>query len=307
MPRHVWPLGLLLLSAVACDLTEVQLVDFAEVFVAEVYVTVGETPPENRLRAFIHGTAPGSAPSTQTYDDALVTVTDGAGVAASMGLTAIDACAAVRPEGSTGSCFAADAITARGYEGGERLTLEIVLADGRSLSGETRIPGQFDVDGISIACRLPPNTRLPLVWTRSDSAWAYLSEAIILGLPAALASEGIEAPDTVDLLGLSISESDTTVSFPNELGIFDRFDLAQDLAVRLQRGLPEDAEAEVAITAVDRNYTNWVRGGNFNPSGAVRVGSLIGDGAGVFGSAVTRSFTVYSTSDPSVAPPCVGP
>jgi hypothetical protein len=299
--------GFGVVALAGCELTEVTLVDFADVVVAEVYVTVEEAPADNQLRAFLHGTAPGSAPSSATFDDAQVTVTDGDGAAAALGLTAIDACATVMPEGATGSCFAADAVLAASYEPGEPLQLDVVLSDGRSLSGSTRIPGAFAVDGVSDVCLVAPDTRLPLAWTPSDSAWAYINEAYMLGLPAALASEGIEAPDTLYLLGLSISESDTTVSFPDEFGVFDRFDLDQDLAVRLQEGLPEGASSEVTISAVDRNYTNWVRGGNFNPSGAVRISSLVGDGAGVFGSAVTRRFTVVSSTDPMVGPPCSGP
>lgn len=188
--------------------------------------------------------------------------------------------------------------------GGEALSIAVALADGRSLTGSTRIPGAFLVDGVGAGCRLPPDTRLPLSWSPSDSAWAYLSEALILGLPDALAAEGIQAEDSLYLLGLSISQSDTTVVFPSEFGVFERFDLDQDLAVRLQQGLPEGASADVAITAVDRNYVNWVRGGSFNPSGAVRVSSLVGDGLGVFGSAVTRRFTVVSTADSTAGPPC---
>jgi hypothetical protein len=236
-----------------------------------------------------------------------VTITDGNGVASVLAQTSIAECAAVRPENSNGSCFAADVALASGYQPGASLGLEVVLPDGRALSGTTRIPGDFAVDGASGTCRIPPDTRLPLRWSRSDSAWAYLSEALILGLPAALASEEIEAPDSVYLLGLSISEADTTVVFPSQFGVFDRFDLERDLAVRLQEGLPAGASAEVAITAVERNYVNWVRGGNFNPSGAVRVSSLVGDGSGVFGAAVTRRFDVVSTTDAGSGPPCSGP
>ena len=296
-------LPILALAQAGCELTEATIVDFADVIVAEVYVTVAEQPVDNSLRAFLHGTEPGSEPGSKTFDDARVTVT-GDAVSVVLGLAPVDDCAAVRPEGTTGSCFVAAGAVAATYEPGETLMLGVELADGRALSGSTTIPGAFALDGVMGTCRVVPDTRLPLMWSRSDSAWAYLSEASIVGLPGALAAEGIEAPDTVFLVGLSISASDTTISFPNEFGVFDRFDLDRDLAVRLQEGLPEGATAEVAITAVDRNYTNWLRGGNFNPSGAVRVASLVGDGSGVFGSAVTRRFTAVSSSDPGLAPLC---
>lgn len=298
--------AVLALGSSGCELTDVTLVDLPDVVVAEVYATVADAPTDNRLRAFLHGTEGGSAPSSARFDDATVTVTDGDGAAWTLGLSVVDDCVGSRPEGSDGSCFAADAVLASSLEAGEALTLDVILADGRRLRGATRIPGAFVVENVAATCRVDPDTRLPLRWSRSDSAWAYVSEASITGLPEALASEGIEAPDTVHLLGLSISESDTTVVFPNEFGVFDRFDLDADLTVRLQDGVPEGVTADVAITAVDRNYVNWVRGGSFNPSGAVRVSSLVGDGSGVFGSAVTRRFTIVATADTAAAPPCRG-
>jgi hypothetical protein len=60
----------------------------------------------------------------------------------------------------------------------------------------------------------------------------------------------------------------------------------------------------VAITAVERNFVNWVRGGSFNPSGTVRVSSIVGDGSGVFGAASTRRFTLISSTDPTMGPLC---
>src|SRR5690606_38046307 len=114
-------------------------------------------------------------------------------------------------------------------------------------------------------------TPFEIHWTSSEGAWAYVNETTITGLADALAPEGIEADDPLYLLGLSISGADTTIVFPSEFGVFDRFDLDQDLAVRLQRGLPDGTEAAVSIAAVERNYVNWARGGSFNPSGQVRV------------------------------------
>jgi len=281
--------------AAGCDLTEVAIVDFSDIVVAEVYVTIGDTPSQNSLRAFIHGTAPGTAPSSQAYNDAVVTVTDAAGADHVLPITVASECIESRPATALGSCFVASPSVASAVQAGDVLALEITLGDGRVLSGRTRIPGTFGLTrAISGFCRIPPDVLMPLSWSPSDSAWAYVSEALILDLPGALAAEGIEAPDSLSLLGLSISQSDTTVVFPSEFGIFDRFDLDRDLAVRLQEGLPAGSRADVAITAVDRNYVNWVRGGSFNPSGTVRVSSVTGDGNGVFGSAVTRRFTVLA-------------
>jgi hypothetical protein len=237
----------------------------------------------------------------------VVAVSNSAGFTATLAPGPLSSCVASRPEESDGSCFVAGPGLALSLRAGELLRVEVRLSDGRRLSGSTNVPGDFALSGIGPAgCRLPPDTRLPFVWSRSDDASAYISEASITGLPEALASEGIETPDTLHLLGLSISESDTTVSFPDEVGVFDRFDLDRDLAVRLQGGLPEGTRADVAITAVDRNYVNWVRGGGFNPSGVVRISSLFGDGSGVFAAAVTRRFPIVSSFDTTVGATCPG-
>jgi hypothetical protein len=296
----------LLAPLAGCDLTEVELADLSDVLVAEVYVTLSDQPADSRVRAFIHGTGGGAPPSSQAFDDATVTVTDDDGTQWPLALSVVADCVRTRPEGSQGSCFVASSGLTASLRPGEALEVRVALSDGRALTGETRMPGAFALAGVTTgaACRATPDTRVPRQWTLAEGASAYVSEAFITGLPAALAGEGIEAPDTVYLLGLSISETDTTVEFPNEFGVFERFDLDRDLAVRLQDGLPGGARAGVAITAVERNYVNWVRGGDFNPSGQVRSSSLTGDGSGVFGAAVTRQFEVVSTTDPSAGPPC---
>jgi hypothetical protein len=60
--------------------------------------------------------------------------------------------------------------------------------------------------------------------------------------------------------------------------------------------------ADVTIAAADRNYVNWERGGNFNPSGLIRVASIRGDGTGTFGSMVTHRVVIHV--GPSTLPGC---
>lgn len=298
--------GLATVAAVsaACDLTDVDIVDIGPEVVAEIYVTVGDTPSENTLLAFVHGNEAGGAPSSAAFDDAVITVTDDEGADFVLALDLVEECVVNGPDDVGGSCFTADAALTSSIVPGDSVGVRVVLADGRTLAGATALPEAFQIDGVGTTCRVPPDTLVPLAWTRATGAWAYVSETLILGLDDALSGEGIEAPDSLQLLGLSISESDTTIVFPSEFGIFDRFDLDRDLAVRLQEGLPEGTTADVAITAVERNYVNWVRGGSFNPSGQVRVSSLVGDGSGVLGAAVTRRFSVVSTTDTSAGPDC---
>jgi hypothetical protein len=300
--RHV---GLLLaLAASACELEEITVIDFVEVVVAEVYVTLGDVPGQHRVRALLHGTAAGGTPDSETYDDALVRITRSDGFTIDLPLDVITECVDSVPVGASGSCFV-DGGLAAALSPGDALELSVALADGRTLLAATRIPGDFQLDGIAASCRLEPESLLPLSWSRSDGAWAYVNETSISGLPAALAPEGIDVEDDpLYLLGLSISAGDTTVVFPSEFGVFDRFDLEQDLALRLQQGLPDGTDALVSVTAVERNYTNWVRGGNFNPSGQVRVASVRGAGTGVFGAAVVREFSVVSSATPGSSPDC---
>jgi hypothetical protein len=302
MRRASWLLVVAALAA--CELQEVTVVDFSDVVVGEVYVMLAEDPADHRVSAFLHGTASGGAPDTETFNDALVRVARDDGFTFDLGLAAVGLCVDSLAEGTTGSCFV-DGGSAASLAPGDELDLAITLGDGRTLFGAVRIPGDFQLDGVSGTCRLEPDTVLELRWTSSDGAWAYVNETSINGLPEALAAEDIEVEeDPLYLLGLSISASDTTVVFPSEFGVFDRFDLEQDLALRLQRGLPDGTDALVTVAAVERNYTNWARGGNFNPSGQVRVASLRGDGTGVFGAAVVRSFAVVASASPNGLTDC---
>ena len=305
MRARAWCAWLPLALAVsACELEEISVIDFVDVVVAEVYVILGDTPGQHRVRALLHGTAAGGTTDSETFDDALVRITRSDGLTLDLALDQLGECVDSVPEGASGSCFV-DGGQAAGLAPGDALDLSVVLGDGRTLRAATQIPGDFQLGGISATCRLEPESLLPLSWSRSNGAWAYVNETSISGLPAALAPEGIVVEDDpLYLLGLSISAADTTVVFPSEFGVFDRFDLEQDLALRLQRGLPDGTDALVSVTAVERNYTNWVRGGSFNPSGQVRVASVRGDGTGVFGAAVVREFSVVSSATAGGPPDC---
>ncbi|HUF74980.1 MAG TPA: hypothetical protein VMM35_01820 [Longimicrobiales bacterium] len=292
-------------STTACELQEVTVVDFEDVVVAEVYVTLREPPGAHTAMAFLHGAVAGGRPDSRTFDDARLRIGRGDGLTMDLAVAPLDQCVDSQPDGGTGTCFAADSAVAAQLEPGDALDLTITLGGGATALGALTLPGAFALTGLGDVCRLPPDTTLDVSWSRSEGAWAYINETVIEGLPAALAGEGIEAEDPLYLLGLSVSAADTTVVFPAEFGVFDRFDLDQGLAVRLQQGLPAQTSATVSIAAVERNYVNWVRGGSFNPSGLVRVSSLRGDATGVFGGVVVREFAVLSSTDPLAgAPDC---
>ncbi len=291
----------------ACDLEEIMIVEVEDVVVAEIYVNLAEDPTENEVRAYLHYTigAPGSGGNE--LSSALIVVSRPDGLTLTLVENQLEACLDSLPTVGDGVCFLADPAQTPNLSPGDQLEVEVTFADGGTLFGATRVPSSFQIDGISTACRLDPDTLLPLLWSSSSGAWAYVNETSISGLTDALEPEGIvveEDDDPLHLLGLSISDQDTTIVFPSEFGIFDRFDLDQALANRLQEGLPNSTTAEVSITAVEGNYVNWARGGNFNPSGQVRVPSIRGDGTGVFAATVSRGFVVVSSDQAGPLPDC---
>jgi hypothetical protein len=294
-----------LLSA-GCELEELTLVTAEDVVVAEVMVQSLEgAGGAVDVRAFLHRTlgpagagftpVPGARVGIQGQDGRLVELAE----------TEVSRCAETLPEGGDGTCYWAPPEAAGWMRPGERLEVEVLLPGGGALRGATMIPGDFRLAGVppASACRLAPDTPLELRWSRSEGAWAYVNETVISGLADALAAEGIESDDPLYLLGLSVSSADTSIVFPGEFGVFNRFELEQDLALRLQRGLPGNSQAEITITAADRNYVNWVRGGSFNPSGQVRLPSLRGDGTGVFAAVLVRGLQVRVSAAVDAATP----
>ena len=278
-----------------CDLDEVTIIEIEDVVIAEIYVNLAEDPADNEIRAFLHHTL--GAPGVDELPDALIVVRRSDGLTLELVESQLGACLDSMSIVGSGACFLADPVQTPSLSPGDLLEVEVTLADGGTLFGAARVPSSFQIDGISTTCRVDPNTLLPIRWSSSDGAWACVNETSISGLREALVGEGIVVEeDPLHLLGLSISDQDTTVVFPSEFGIFDRFDLNQDLATRLQQGLPPSTTAEVSITAVEGNFVNWVRGGNLNPSGQVRVPSLQGDGTGVFAATVSRWFFVSSSA-----------
>ena len=295
--------SLILLLLGGCDLEEIAVVEVENVVIAEIYVDLSNDSADNIARAFLHRTVGLEGDQLDELIDAVVTVSRADGVSFELTPAVVDQCLESSPELEPGACFIAQAEVAA-LSPGDLLEVRVDLPDGGVIEGAARLPGAFELDAVPATCWLPPNTLMEVGWSRAQSAWAYINETSIRGLADALVSEGIFLDDDpLYLLGLSISDTDTSITFPSEFGVFNRLDLDQDVAVRLQQGLPEAVSAEVTITAVDRNYVNWACGGQFNPSGQVRVPSLRGNGSGVFAATVGRRFVVISTSTPDVGTP----
>lgn len=295
--RVSWCSAAALLVA-GCELQEITVATPDDAVVVDALVTVRRSTPssiEVLLRRSESG-GPVEVPGAAV----VVTLPDGEEIAVPQTATRIP-CTQDGPPGGPGTCYRRHLPIGEGM----RLELRVETDRGEVLFGSTTIPESFDLrvgpdpEGV---CAHPADTPLELVWTRSEGAWAYLAETEIRGLREALEPLGIPVEeDPLHLLGLSVSASDTTIVFPGEFGVFDRGDLDRDLAVYLQGGVPPDTESHIAVTAVDRNYVNWVRGGNFNPSGLVRVPSVVGDGTGFFGSGVvsTQLVVVYPETETS--------
>ncbi|MEZ4417109.1 MAG: hypothetical protein R3E10_15255 [Gemmatimonadota bacterium] len=289
--------GLLLTSA--CELTETVVSEPEDVLVAEVFVRVGDPAP--LALALLH-----TSRYTAPVPAARVTMSIDNGQTFELVADASSACRDLPQEAAPGeaACYRAPLTGSARIQPGDPLTVEIVAADGRRLVGNTVVPGAFDLirpTASGSRCALPADTLVEIAWTRSEGAWAYVTETSIAGLPN---YQGEDFREPLELLGLAISADDTTIVFPAEFGVFDRFDLDRDIALQLQKGLPALTGAVVFIAATDRNYVNWVRGGTFNPSGPVRIPSLRGDGFGVFGTYVQRYLFMDQDVPASNRPAC---
>ncbi len=275
-----------------CELDEVTLAQPEDILVAEAYIMVGDG--QDRVSAFLHWTL-GTRPDRDLLELGVRVIRED-GAEFSLFAEPLSECLLPGLEEKVeGVCYSLTMDPEGLFEPGSRVELEILLEDDRLLRGGTVIPDdiEFIKPAVRNRCALPPGEKLEFVWSRSPGVWAYSAETEIRNLRSALAAVGIVVEtDSVALRGLAVSDSDTTIVFPKEFGVFDRFNLEREVALALQDGLPKGAIADVVIAAVDQNYVNWVRGGNFNPSGPVRISSLRGPGVGVFGSVVRRTIVV---------------
>jgi hypothetical protein len=287
-----------LLTLVAgCELAEVTLTETEDLVVAEVLVQVRDDdtgpPRPPSVLALLHRTsgAPEGVPGAQ------VTIHTPRRDVRLTQSGQFSCLSSLVPNYGT-SCYTASVADEAFIAPGDPLDIEITLPGGGRLTGSVRVPGDFHLIGpaaaqSSPACRLAPDTTFTMRWSQSAGAWAYVSETALEDFRSGFAAKGIEvAEDSLYMFGLSTSAADTTIVFPREFGLIERLLLDRDLLVALQKGLPAGAFGPVTVAAVERNYTNWARGGTFNPSGQVRIPSLRGDGTGFFGAAVVRKITV---------------
>lgn len=288
----------------ACELQEVTTARPEDFVVAEVVLIAGADSQYAYLqRSYGAGDA--------TVPDASVSVTDEAtGRVLSFIPVRTERCLQPLPNKGAGSCYAA-ATRNLPIRPSARYSLLVRLPGERELRGRTHVPGGFKLlSPTEYTYALPPETTLEVRWTAAADAWVYIVNVELRDIWAILEQRGVLRDTTgnapLTLQGLSVSSGDTTLALPGELGLFDRFDASlHPLLVALQRGFPEGVSGAAMVAAADRNYVNWERGGGtFNPSGAVRVPSVQGDGTGVFGSLVPARFFFAVRRDSSL-PSCL--
>ena len=235
-------LAALLASVPACELQEITVARSEDVVVAEVYLSSDIDGVSGT--AWIHRTL-GNAGSRQEMSAADVFLRAESRVSTvRLRPAEPSVCAGDElPDDFPGSCFFAGPLDPRYFGPGSFVEVIIRLPDGGRITGQTRVPGRYELlsprTNRRRMCSVEPARRLTVEWTRAEGAWAYISETQIINLTAALEDTNIEVEeDPLLLVGLSISETDTTIVFPSEFGLFDRPNLGRDLALVLQEGLP---------------------------------------------------------------------
>jgi hypothetical protein len=292
-------LTLVAAASSACVLQDVEITNLDDVVVAEVLVQIrddGVAANRPRVYALLHRT-PGADRVSGGVPGAHVVLHRADGPVVLTPRTRLRDCIVDAPDPYGVSCYRALTADENRFQPGDSLTLEVELPDGGRLHGFTVVPEEFRLvdappGGI---CVLPVGRTHEVRWTRSRGAWAYVAETAVQDFRNALSEQGIEVTqNSIHLMGVSVSQSDTTIVFPVEFGLLERLTEDQGILVALQRGIPGGSVAEITIAAAERNYVNWQRGGSYNPSGQVRVPSLRGDGTGFFGATVVRSLTVWA-------------
>lgn len=302
--------GLLLLLGGGCSLGEVTAADGDDILVVEAYLQASR----ERQKVLLHRTLQNGL--TRPEPGATVTVTDPHGRETRFYETSLENCTLLpnsgplEPETIEASCYLTGPGMSPIVTPGATYELEVTTTAGERVRGRTTVPGEFHGRNPNLppaepfpTCYLPPRTNLDLVWTPSEGAWGYLGVISVNGLGSALQGMGFQIPNRLDLTGVAISSTDTTLVLPADFGLFELGTAEPDLLVYLQGGFPPRVSTHLRIVAIDRNYMNAIRGGNFNPSGSVRVSSVVGDGIGVFASYVPRELFIF-VEEESALPRC---
>lgn len=288
-----------------CELDEVTIPAGEDMLIVESILDAGRTEQFVLLHHTLNGRVVGGE------EGALVRIRRGDGFEVVFTEAPVAACTTVDPAYAEGeaavdlraTCYTSPATAGRWVVPGAEYELLVETVDGKRLQGRTTVPGAYEPIGLSAEarhpsgevgqCVLPPETPLTLQWTVSEGARAYMTHMRVEGLPEALEGSGIpNIPEVLTLFGISVSERDTAIVVPTQVGAFERPNYDNDLMLALNDGFPEGVRVRITLAAMDRNYVNGVRFDNFHPSGPVRNSSIRGDGAGIFGSLVPYAFEI---------------
>ncbi len=305
-PARGWMLLLLAGLLPGCEIGSITVDEPRTRVIAEIYLRVTNGVPD--AVALLHQTGTRDAlPLLQ----ARVRIRGADGTVAEFSGAPLAACVeGLVPPEFDARCLRLQPPAATIIRPGGSYTAEVLFPAGERIHGEVTLPGEFQILAPNVGsavCLLLPGNLLPVRWSEAEGARAYLPEAEIWGLESALAPVGIEVPtEPVVLLGLAVSQQDTEITFPSQFGVFNRFSNDRAVLLALRQGLPTTGatNGEVIVSAQDRNSVNWNRGGNFNPSGTVRIPSMFGDGTGVVAGVVNRGFA-FSSEDQGGSPPCL--
>jgi len=289
--------------AAGCEVAEVTTAPGEDVVVVEAVLRTDRAVQQVLLHRTVDGTLAGGV------DGARVTVTGAAGdvhtLVPRIGCYFIDPLYAQSDTlDFDGSCYATATGDVGWVQPSQTYDLRVETPDGRVIQGRTTVPGEYQVPSLpqhptlGFLCSLAPDSTFELLWTQSEGAWSYVADLSITGL-SGLAGGGLHIPNPMLVRGVSVSQADTTLVLPTEFGVFERLQYDNELLLAIRDGFPEGARMDLVLAAVDRNWLNSVRGTGFNPSGQVRISTVVGDGVGVFGSLnVQRAIVVVRKSTP---------
>lgn len=205
-----------------------------------------------------------------------------------------------------GSCYVSQGQDLGWVRSGETYQLRVEIPDGRVIQGQTTVPADYAVPSLrpdpelGFLCTVAPDSTLELLWTQSQGAWSYVADLSVSGLSQTLGGRGFRVLDPMVIRGISVSQTDTVLVLPGEFGVFERLQYDNELLLAIRNGFPEGTRVDLVLAAADRNWVNSVRGGSFNPSGPIRISTVVGDGVGVFGSLNVHRATILIRKATSV-------
>lgn len=198
-------------------------------------------------------------------------------------------------------------------EPGMTYHLRVETPDGGVLQGNTTVPTspRFRLPeaptGVGERCNIPPDTVVPLSWSRSPGAWGYVSVLEVRGFDMSPSERwhSIEAAaglESVNLTAFSFSDADTTLSLTRSYNVAEGLEYDRTILDAMAVGIPEGTAATVMVSAMDRNLWLALHGSGFNPSGHARIPSVSGAGTGFFGSYAGHALHVSVLAGPYGCP-----